>query len=144
MPLLKPKKSDKVLKKILGPINNCQEAVDQFLIFFETYPVKEVKARIDEDMLLFQYGTYNWDKKGPKFEFNLTRQFEIPNQDEYLQLSLTLYYAVDTLQQVEAFNTWSMDYKDLKTFKKKIESSDGFQNVLMMKPLNVKITLSGT
>ncbi|MFT5647182.1 MAG: hypothetical protein ACI976_001871 [Aureispira sp.] len=144
MKFLNPKKSDKVLQKTLAPIHSCQDAVDQFLAFFKSYPVKKVMAHEEEDMLLFQYGTYNWDHKGPQFEFNLTRQFEIPNQDEFLQLGLTLYYSPEKLQTVESFNAWSIDYGDLQSFKTMIETSEGFQSLLSMEIIKVKINLSGT
>lgn len=144
MKLLNPKRSDKVLRKLIAPIHTCQDAVNQFLAFFESHPVKKVMAHKEEDMLLFQYGTYNWDRKGPKFEFNLTRQFEIPNQDELLQLGLTLYYPADKLQTIEGFNAWSVDYQDLQSFKTMIETSEGFQNVLSMDITKVAISLSGT
>jgi hypothetical protein len=144
MKLLNPRKSDKVLQKILTPIHSCQDAVDQFLAFFESHPVKKVMAHEEEDMLLFQYGTYNWDRKGPKFEFNLTRQFEIPNQDEFLQLGLTLYYLPEKLQAIESFNAWSTDYKNLQSFKTMIETNEGFQSLLSMEITKVKINLSGT
>jgi hypothetical protein len=144
MKLLNPKKSDKVLRKIIGPIHSCQDAVDQFLVFFESHPVKKIKAHEEEDMLLFQYGTYNWDRKGPKFEFNLTRQFEIPNQDEFLQLGLTLYYPPEKLQTIESFNAWSTDYKELQSFKTMIETSEAFQTLLSMEITKVKIDLFST
>ena len=53
-------------------------------------------ANIDEDgdMLLFQWGTYDWGD-GPSFEYDVTRQFTIQgedDEDEIWQLSLTLHY----------------------------------------------------
>lgn len=144
MKLLNPKKSDKVLQKIMEPIQTCQDAVDQFLFFFESHPVKKVKAYEEEDMLLFQYGTYNWNKQGANFEFNLTRQFAIPNQDEFLQLGLTLYYPPQPFETIESFGAWSMDYQDVKAFKTMIEASEGFQATLPMTPSSVKVTLEYT
>lgn len=43
----------------------------------------------DDDMLLFQYGIYNWqDKDGEHFSFDITRQLTEPTLDgEMFQLS---------------------------------------------------------
>ena len=82
-------KSDKALKSQIGEIKNTDEAIKKFLKFYEEFKIKEELEHEEEDMMLFQYGNYDWQNgNGKEFSFNLTRQFEIPNEDEFLQLSL--------------------------------------------------------
>ncbi len=90
MGIIKPSRSKKYLKRELRKVQNCQEAIDRFISFFEKHKIKAELEHEEEDMMLYQYGTYDWTGKGGHFEFNLTRQFEITNDDEFLQLSLTL------------------------------------------------------
>lgn len=64
----------------------------------------------DGDMLLFQYGTYDWGT-GECFEYNITRQCitstEDPDDQEILQLSLTMRYApTDTLREIGSGDQW--------------------------------------
>lgn len=73
-------------------MQNCQESIDRFISFFEKYKIQHELEHAEQDMLLFQPGTFDWTGKGENFEFNLTRQFESPNDDKFLQLSLTLFY----------------------------------------------------
>jgi len=75
---------------------------------------------------------------------NLTRQFLLPNQDEFLQLGLTLYYPPELFQTIESFETWSINHKTLKAFKTMIEVSDGFQAALSINSSKVEITLEKT
>ena len=63
------------------------------------------------DMLLFQCGTYDWNKKGKFFEFDITRQFILPEEDEPYQLALTLSFEpIDC----EADDCWSMHFEKLE------------------------------
>lgn len=75
----------------------------------------------DGDMLLYQYGTWDWGK-GRHFELNITRQFIVEGgEDEDIwQLSLTFVFAPSpALQAVRSDNRWchSPDGRDeLRTF----------------------------
>ena len=76
MKLIKPSESDKFLKIQVNGIRNSKDAVERFISFFQEYKIKEKQEYEDEDMLLFQYGNYDWqDVNGDEFSFDLTRQF---------------------------------------------------------------------
>lgn len=80
-------------------------------------------TEIEGDMLLFQFGAYDWGS-GPSFQVGLTRQFiELENgNDEYVlsQFHLTCHYAFDEqmtalggenrwcshISQVDGFAAW--------------------------------------
>jgi hypothetical protein len=63
------------------------------------------KQRKDADMLLFQWGTYDWGT-GEHFSFNLTRQLigEGPVDDAMRQLGLTFEFQPDN--ELRAFAQW--------------------------------------
>ena len=85
MKLIKSKESDKYLKEQINEITNSDDAIETFLKFFKDYKTKEVLEHEEEDMMLFQYGNYDWQNGLEKeFSFDLTRQFGIPNEDEFL------------------------------------------------------------
>lgn len=63
----------------------------------------------EADMLLCHWGTHDW-RQGESFQFNLTRQFIEPgdeDEDGMSQLSLTLHYAPSAeLRDLEHGNEW--------------------------------------
>ena len=144
MTIIKPSESKKYLKKELGTIRSPQDALDRFLSFFLKYKIKAQPEHEEEDMLLYQYGTYDWTGKGGMYEFNLTRQFEIPNDEEFLQLSLTLLYRPDMIGEIEADNSWSTDFENLEAWTTHIKSTPGFKIVDGIPPYKVEIELRRT
>lgn len=144
MEIIKKSSLKKHLKDEIGEAQNPKEALERFISFTEKYKMKKVITREDEDMLLFQYGTYNWTGKGANFELNLTRQFEISNDDEFLQLRLTLFYKPETVGEIESNNAWSIDFKNHKEWTDYIKSTIGFKKVDEIKPDKIKIDLQRT
>ncbi|WP_196888990.1 hypothetical protein [Aureivirga sp. CE67] len=142
--IIKPLKSKKYLIEELGIIQNPQEALDRFISFFHKYKIKAELKREEEDMLLYQYGINDWTGKDENYEFNFTRQFQIPNNDEFLQLSLTLFYKPETIGEIEDDNSWSTDFKNLEDWIKHIKSTVGFKKVDGIKPEKIEITLEMT
>lgn len=144
MNLINPHESDKALKNEIGVVSNCGEAVKKFVHFFENNKVKKNGER-EQDLLLFQYGTYDWlDGKGKAFNFNLTRQFEIPGEDEFLQLSLTLFYNPEDFAEVEACQSWSIDFEQVNEWVKGIEQTAGYKKAINLKPTRIEINLERT
>jgi hypothetical protein len=85
-----------------------------------------------DDMLLFQYGTYDWGGElGEHFKFDITRQFSKKNFDMF-QLSLTLIFEPTT---VESYNSWSMYFKTLDEWSDNIKTTEGYKlaSTLMLK-----------
>ena len=144
MQIIKPSKSKKFLKKELGNIQNPEEALNGFISFFHKYKTKAELGDEEEDMLLYQYGTYNWTGRGGNFEFNLTRQFEIPNDDDFYQLSLTLYYKPELVGEIEDENSWSTDFEDIHKWASHIKSTIGFKKVDGNKPDKIAIEFRKT
>ena len=140
-----PKESDKILKSQIGEIKNNDEAIKRFLKFFKEFRIKEELEHEEEDMLLFQYGNYDWQNgNGKEFSFDLTRQFEIPNEDEFLQLRLTLFYNFDQIGEIESFNSWSVDSENLDEWEQLIKNSEGYIKSKNQTPKRVEVELSET
>ena len=76
-------------------------------------------AVCSDDMLLYQWGTYDWGK-GKYFELNITRQFieaELDGDDAISQLSLTYKYKPGTeLDALPADNCWEDAKPDFRQF----------------------------
>jgi len=82
----------------------------------------------DSDMLLFQYGVYDWgDENGRHFSFDITRQFMLPSTYEPYQLSFSLIFDPVPFEQIRAYDCWYPDYGDLDSFVAHIRATDGFK-----------------
>jgi hypothetical protein len=81
----------------------------------------------DGDMLLFQWGTYDW---GQHFQLDLTRQLvhsEEADDEDIWQLSLTfLFEPVDDLKAVGAGNEWCESPQALAQFRSLVRGSAPF------------------
>jgi hypothetical protein len=144
MKILKREQLEEYLKREIEQIENAKQAVDRFIYFFENYKLNIELDDVEDDMLLFQYGHYDWNGNGEQFEFNLTRQFAIPDEDEFLQLSLTLYYSAASIEKLKSFNSWSVDFDTIEEWKLMIEHSEGFKKTIEQKVNKVMINLSMT
>ncbi|MBK8806954.1 MAG: hypothetical protein IPO21_10045 [Bacteroidales bacterium] len=81
----------------------------------------------ENDMLLFQYGTYNWgDELGEHFSFDITRQFMNEAGDVY-QLSLTLVFDPQEFEDVESINSWSPDFESIEEWIEDIKTTQGYE-----------------
>jgi len=116
---------------------------------FEFYQTVQILSKIDtptQDMLLFQYGVYDWNDTGDNFEFNITRQVKspYPGDDEYYQFSLTLLYEPEEIKPIESFDTWSIDFPDLTAWKNHIISTPGYQKAAQYSPYSFRVDLDHT
>lgn len=117
-----------IIEKDLNP-NNFIELSE---MFFESIKVKGIETEEDEDndMLLFQYGTYNWGGElGEHFSFDITRQFIKKNFDMY-QLSFTLIFDPIHFTALESYNSWSSDFENIDKWIENIKSTKGYEEVL--------------
>jgi hypothetical protein len=116
----------KSLKQILvdRKYPTIDELIDISLSLFLEIKVKGVLGEDkDGDGLLFQYGTYDWGN-GEYFQFDITRQFIMPDEDETYQLSMKMYF-----EPVECkdYNCWSFGCKNLEKWFDDIKKSEGYR-----------------
>src|SRR4051812_48897554 len=107
------------------------QATESMIQFYKQLRADECALESDADMLLFQWGVYDWGA-GAFFEYNITRQLiypetipadpALPDDEEgeeeiFGQLSLTLKYApASALRAITSGNRWCHDLVDLPTF----------------------------
>lgn len=107
---------------------DVDSVIDLSVKLFSDVQVKGIKYNGNEsDMLLFQYGTYNWgDKKGNHASFDITRQFKNARSSEFYQLSFSLIFDPIVLDKADVYNTWSADYASINDWIDKIKDSTGY------------------
>jgi hypothetical protein len=83
----------------------------------------------DADMLLFQWGTYDWGT-GENFTFNLTRQLILgadAEDDDIWQLGLTFEFEPDSeLRRLGRGNKWCSSLSELPEFREYVYRSAAF------------------
>ncbi|NOS91902.1 MAG: hypothetical protein HOP30_08265 [Cyclobacteriaceae bacterium] len=140
--------SKKTLEEIVNKYsagNNItpEVAIDSMLDFYKNNRAHNHNGNNDDDMLLFQYGIYDWDGTGQKFELNLTRQMA-DTDDEYNQVRLIIYYSIEEIGDVGNFNLWSTDLPDMEQWKKVIMHTEGFKRASSAKAIDYKVELINT
>ena len=108
---------------------------------FKELKVKGISQGYDDsDMLLFQYGVYDWGNEfGRHFSFDITRQFIIPTEDEPFQLSFALIFEPEHFEKVGAYETWSIDYSDFDKFIIHVKDTEGFKSAQSFIPKTYSI-----
>jgi hypothetical protein len=99
------------------------------LDFYQDHRPAECAQISDGDMLLFQWGTYDWEQ-GEHFQLDLTRQLILSDdaEDEDIwQLSLTfLFEPADELRALDAGNAWCDTVQALPQFRADVSGSAAF------------------
>jgi hypothetical protein len=133
------------------------EGVEAMLAFYAAERCDGCVLEEDGDMLLFQWGTYNWGDS-THFELNITRQLmpggdggdggdgdgdEDEDDDEgILQLSLTFRFpAAAELQALGSGNEWCDTPSGLPAFRACIDACPAFERVGNLAPSEVALHL---
>jgi hypothetical protein len=99
----------------------------------------------DRDMLLFQWGTYDWGK-GPAFEVDITRQLirTDTREKEIWQLRLVFRYEPLVGEAAGERNQWCASLDELAAFRKFITRSAAFKAVAQQIPASVELLYGPT
>lgn len=105
----------------------------------------DISRADDSDMLLFQYGTYDWGE-GRSFEIDFTRQFYQLFTDtedhEIIQQSFTFYFDPKGFDHVTSFDLWSNAVENMDEFERMILNSDGYREALQRTPEKFEISIA--
>lgn len=105
------------------------ELVEAVLAFYQTVPATDPVNALQADMLLFQYGTYDWGE-GENFEFDITRQFIVSDDeddDAISQLRCTVRYkATSDLRAIGGADLWCETKQEMATFRSAILNSPAY------------------
>ena len=117
-------------------------AVTQVLSFYREVRVADCALDADGDMLLFQWGVYDWGG-GPSFQFDLTRQFISGVDDDAIrQLSLVLQFAPsEQLRALTPGNRWCHSPAQLPEFETFVRRSEAYLAVVEAMPDRVEFDL---
>lgn len=100
------------------------QGATSILAFYRDVRVANVDLESNGDMLLFQWGTYDWGE-GPMFEFDVTRQVigSGAEDDDIWQLHLTYRFAPSKiLRAVGKGDRWCSRPSESAAFQRFIES----------------------
>jgi hypothetical protein len=97
----------------------------------------------DCDMLLFQWGTYDFGE-GRYFNLNLTRQFILDGAEDdegIFQLGFTfLYTPSPALEALRDGNRWCRSPAELPEFQRYVTSSEAYRDAAGQVPAKVRLT----
>ena len=118
------------------------QLVESALEFYRSVRASGLEKTPQSDMLLFQWGIYNWGK-GENFEFDLTRQFISSGSfgdDAISQLRCTAYFLpTPELRALPASNRWCGSVAEIEAFSRFILESGAFLAVSSVTPAHVNI-----
>ena len=105
--------------------------------------VRAERCRIDKDgdMLLYQWGTYDWGDV-ELFEFDITRQLIVGDgeDEDIFQLSLTFKFPpTGSLRQLGDGNRWCRSPEEIQEFRAFIYGSLAFRAVGQDAPTEVRL-----
>jgi hypothetical protein len=113
------------------------------LAFYRDVRAAGCEKDIGGDMLLFQWGTYDWGK-GRYFNLDLTRQFVLEGTEDdegIFQLAFTfLYTPSPALESLQDGNRWCRSPADLAEFQRYVTSSEAYRVALGQIPAKVQLT----
>jgi hypothetical protein len=95
-----------------------RSAADAVFSFYRDVRADDCDLDRDGDLLLFQWGTYDWGQ-GERFEWDITRQFIVGagEDDDMSQLHVTFRFAADpTLRSLGSGDRWCSSPVELADF----------------------------
>jgi hypothetical protein len=123
----------------------ARDGIEVALEFFDGMKAQGVDAD-DGDMLLFQWGTYDWGS-GRNYELDITRQFveaELEDDDAITQLSLTFRFPPsETLDAMGNGNRWFEGAQAADIAREQAFANAAFLAVADLQAASVSLTYNG-
>ncbi len=127
---------------------SAAEAIDLMASFYREVRADDCDLDADGDMLLFQWGLYDWGKGGESFTYDITRQLipaqvgDSENQHGFIgQLSLTLGFSPSaSLRAIGAGNRWCFRPAELDEFLSFVRGSEATRAVSGLAPATSSLT----
>jgi hypothetical protein len=115
------------------------DMVDGMIRFYTTVPGQGLAAEDSADMLLFQFGTWNWGK-GEFFEFDITRQFiEAGKEDDDAISQLRCVFSYAPTPELSALGDayrWCESRSDIAALRSFIVSTEAYRTALRLVPVS--------
>jgi len=106
-----------------------QTAFDAMLKFYKAVPVTDCVEDSSGDMLLAQWGTYDWGQ-GLHFELDFTRQLILGDaeDEDIFQLSLKVSFPpIEALREIANGNKWCQSLGEFHSFEAFVKSQHVYQ-----------------
>ncbi|TFB98555.1 MULTISPECIES: hypothetical protein [unclassified Cryobacterium] len=123
------------------------EALVAYMDFYRDVRITDCPTINDGDMLLFQWGLYDWrDFNGQGLDVSLTRQFmpvgiDDDNDPPIIQLSLNLRYPAARALGLKDGNRWLSEPADVKDFAQWCRSTPVYSLVENEFPQHIELRL---
>ena len=121
--------------------------IGKMIAFYRDVRADDCPLEQDGDMLLFQWGMYDWGS-GPSFQINITRQFVLdePDADQAMsQLSLTFHFKpTGSNKAYGKGNRWCHEPSQLIAFMDFIHKQKPFMELVEQNAARVEINWSPT
>jgi hypothetical protein len=123
-----------------------KNGIEHMLNYYNQKKYLDAEKEADGDMLLFQYGIYDWGE-GKHFEYDITRQviFNSPSRtddDSIFQISLTYRFSPEKYSSLISSNKWSTEFNNsTNEFKNYINNSIATEMVKGEQPIEVILSV---
>jgi hypothetical protein len=120
-----------------GPVPD--HVFEAFLRYYATVSYVGCDRSRDADMLLFEYGVYDWGE-GKRFQLDFVRQFivgDLEDESQLEQLRLTLFYPPEVAGDAAPYDVWS--HVGLETYADRVRKSPGFRAASAASPGRMQI-----
>lgn len=119
--------------------NTVEQLIDAMIVFYRDQRIDGLDLDADGDMLLFQWGTYDWGE-GESFELDIARQFLDPEEDEPLQLHILMKFPpTEATKAFEDGNKWCDSPIDIASFNEFIHPCGAYLAMRSAVPASVEI-----
>jgi hypothetical protein len=110
-------------KEALSP----DELIDLSVALYREVKLEGTQHYDESDMLLFEYGCYDWyDGQGECFDFSVTRQWFLPDNDEPYQLRIQMRYDPEAFRAYGTETHWCEDDGSIDDWTNLIRSTKAF------------------
>ena len=121
---------------------SVSQLIENMLAFYRKVPAAGLANAPESDMLLFEWGVFNWGK-GEHFQIGLTRQFIVADQiddDAISQLHFVAYFdPTPELKAIPIAHRWCESVAEVEPFSAFIYDSAAYRAVESLPPQRVDL-----
>ena len=147
LPKLKPSSSEYSLRQHFTKAQidptafTVRELIDTVIGFYQSQRASGLSPNPDSDMLLFQWGKYDWGE-GEYFEVDMVRQFakgQLFGDPKLSQLHATAYFEPSGFSEISASDIWCHSVEESREFRERVLASAAFESTADSRPQKTEI-----
>jgi hypothetical protein len=120
---------------------SVREMVDAVIGFYQSQRASGLSSNPESDMLLFQWGTYDWGD-GEHFEVEMVRQFakrQLLGDPVLSQLHATAYFEPSGFSELSASDFWCHSVEEAGDFRAEVLASAAYEKTADSRPRKSEI-----